>query len=115
MSEAQGIITHFGTVEFKGGEYVKVAGSDNWKVWPIEGFDPPIRAPVGQIEITFSEPVTEPYTVLVSAYRSGSNAPLMSANYGGQDENGFVVHIWESIADRTLVNGNFSFAVIQSG
>jgi len=114
MSEAQGIITHFGTVEFKGGEYVKVSGSDNWKVWPIEGFDPPVRAPVGQIRIDFAEPVTEPYTVLVSACYFG-NAPLMSANYGEQDENGFVVHLWETIADRTLQNGNFSFAVVQAG
>jgi len=114
MSESNGSITHFGTIEFKGGEYVRIAGSTNWKVWPIEAFEPPIRAPVGQIEITFSEPVTAPYTVLVSAYRTG-NTPLMSANYGNVSENGFVVHLWETIADRTLQNGNFSFAVVQSG
>lgn len=114
MSEPNGSITHFGTIEFKGGKYVRIAGSTNWKVWPIEGFDPPIRAPVGQIRIDFAEPVSEPYTVLVSAFYN-ANTPLMSANYGEQDENGFVVHLWETIADRTLQNGNFSFAVVQSG
>jgi hypothetical protein len=114
MSEAQAIITHFGTVEFKGGEYVRAAGSANWKVWPIEGFDPPIRAPVGQIRIDFAKPVKSPYTVLVSAQHFG-NAPLVSANYGEQDADGFVVHLWETLADRTLVNGNFSFAVLQAG
>jgi hypothetical protein len=114
MSELQAIITHFGTIEFRGGEYVRTAGSSNWKVWPIEAFDPPIRAPVGQIRIDFAEPVTAPYTVLLSPYRI-ANAPLLSANYGQQDENGFVVHLWETIADRTLQNANFSFAVIQTG
>jgi hypothetical protein len=113
MSALQAIITHFGTVEFQGGGYVRTAGSDNWKVWPIEGFDPPIRAPVGQIRIDFAEPITEPYTILLSGGRV-ANAPLMSANWGGQDENGFVVHLWETIADRTLQNGNFSFAVLQT-
>lgn len=113
MSDAHGVITHFGTVEFKGGQYVKAGGSDNWKVWPIEGFDPPIRAPVGQIRIDFEKPVRDPYTVVVTAFHAG-NAPLMSANFGEQDEGGFVVHMWESIADRTLQNGNFTFAVIQA-
>ena len=112
MAQSQGNITHWGTVEFKGGEYVRTAGSDNWKVWPIAGFDPPIRAPVGQIEITFAEPIPEPYTVLVSPYYT-TNIPLFAANYGEVDENGFVVHMWETVADRTLQNGNFSFAVIQ--
>jgi hypothetical protein len=114
MSEMQAIITHFGTVEFLSGQYVRTAGSENWKVWPIEAFDPPIRAPVGQIRIDFAEPIPGPYTILVSSGRHG-NAPLMSANWGGQDENGFVVHLWETVADRTLQNGDFSFAVLQTG
>lgn len=113
MKHANGDITHFGTVEFQGGEYVRTAGSENWKVWPIEAFDPPIRAPVGQIRIDFAKPIRQPYTLLVSAFHAG-NAPLLCANYGERDEDGFVVHLWESIADRTLQNGNFSFAVIQT-
>jgi len=113
MSEMNGIITHYGRIVFQGGEYVREAGSSNWKVWPIEGFDPPIRAPVGQIRIDFAEPLAQPYTVLVTAGRN-VNTPLMTANYGNVDENGFVVHLWETIADRTLQNGDFSFLVVQS-
>jgi hypothetical protein len=107
-----GNITHFGAIIFKDGAYVRVSGSSNWKVWPIEGFFPPIRAPVGQIRIDFAEPIQGGYTILVTAGRN-TNAPLLTANYGDVDENGFVVHLWETIADRTLLNGDFSFAVIQ--
>ena len=107
---APGSASHFGTIAFRNGEYVRTAGTKNWKVWPIEAFDPPIRAPVGQIRIDFEEPIKEPYTILVSGFRN-PNIPLMSSNYGDVDENGFVVHLWETIADRALLNGDFSFAV----
>ena len=110
---SQGCASHFGTIEFKNGEYLRIAGTTNWKVWPIEAFDPPIRAPVGQIRIDFEKPIKEPYTVLVSPYRN-ANTPLLLANYGDVDENGFVVHLWETIADRTLLNANFSFAVFSN-
>lgn len=110
---SSGYASHFGSVEFKGGTYVRVAGTTNWKVWPIEAFDPPVRAPVGQIRIDFHEPMKGPYTIIVSAWKN-ANTPLLLANYGDVDENGFVVHLWETIADRTLLNGNFSFAVYPS-
>lgn len=109
-----GSVTHYGTVAFVGGEYVRVAGSDNWKVWPIAAFDPPIRVPVGQIRIDFSEPQPHPYTVLITCRRS-TGMPLGSANFGDDDKHGFVVHLWETNADRTLQNGDFSFAVLQPG
>ena len=107
-----GNITHHGTVAFRGGQYVRVSGSENWKVWPIAAFDPPIRVPVGQIRIDFDQPQPHPYTVLVTLRRT-VDTPLGSANYGDDDERGFVIHLWETIADRTLQNSDFSFAVIQ--
>lgn len=112
MTQQAGTITHFGTVKFEAGAYTRTAGSTNWKVWPIEAFDPPIRAPVGQIEITFEAPIESPYSVVVTAYRD-IGVPLMNANYGDVKETGFVVHLWENVADRTLQNGHFSFMVIQ--
>lgn len=108
----QVVATHVGTVAFARGAYVRVAGTSNWKVWPIEAFDPPQRIPVGQVRIDFVEPARRPYSVVVSARRN-ANSPLMTANYGTADEKGFVVHLWETIADRTLQNGDFSFAVYQ--
>jgi hypothetical protein len=104
-------ITHYGTVHFKKGEFVRVSGSDNWIVHPIPSFDPPLYPALGMVQIEFKEKVEQPYTVLVSAYRL-ANTPFLSANYGDPDENGFVVHMWETIADRTLQNGHFSFAVL---
>ena len=109
---AEVVASHVGSVEYRGGVYVRAAGTTNWKVWPIEAFEPPVRLPVGQIRIDFTDPITQPYTGVVSANRN-PNAPLMSANYGDVDQNGFVVHLWETIADRTLLNGDFSFAVYQ--
>jgi hypothetical protein len=106
------MITHHGAVGFSGGKYAREGGSSNWDVMPVAGFDPPIRLPVGMIEIVFSEPVTGPYAVLVTAQRT-EQTQLVSANYGRVTEHGFVVHMWESIADRTVVNGGFSFAVLQ--
>ncbi len=107
------MITHFGSVDYTAGVYSRASGTTNWSVQPIAGFDPPIRVPVGLIEITFDEPVSGPYAVLVSAERT-EQTQLVAANYGKTDENGFVVHMWESIADRTVVNCGFSFAVMQS-
>ena len=106
------MMTHFGTVEFNG-EYKRIAGTTNWDVRPVAGFDPPIRVPAGMIEIAFDAPVPTPYTVLVTAARN-TQTQLVAANYGKADENGFVVHLWEFIADRTVVNTGFSFAVIQA-
>lgn len=108
----QASITHYGRVDFVGGEYQRVSGSTNWKVWPIEAFEPPIRAPVGQIEITFEEPIKEPYAVLVTAHRT-LQTPMMAANCDRIEETGFVVHLFETIADRTVMNGGFSFAVLR--
>ena len=106
------VVSHVGSVAFRGGEYVRTAGTSNWKVWPIAAFDPPIRAPVGLIQIDFASPIKGPYSVVVSAQRI-ANAPLIAANYGDATENGFVVYLWETIADRTVQNGDFSFAVYQ--
>lgn len=36
----------------------------------------------------------------------------MSANCGDIDDDGFVVHLFETIGDRTVVNGSFSFAIV---
>jgi|SRR5579871_2720004 len=104
-------ISHFGSVAFTAGGYQRSSGSKNWSVAPILGFDPPVRLPLGMVRIEFSAPVHRPYTVLLTAHRA-PNTPLLSANYGSQDENGFVVHLWETIADRTVQNGGFSFAVL---
>ena len=109
----ESMITHFGAVEFSGGAYKRVSGTTNWEVMPVAGFDPPIRVPVGMIEIVFAEPVEGPYGVLVTAERSLQQTQLVAANYGDVSEKGFVVYLWETIADRTVVNGGFSFAVLQ--
>ena len=104
-------ISHFGEVEFTGAGYQRAGGSDNWQVDPVEGFDPPIRVPLGQVEIRFSEPLDTPYTVIVTACRQ-ANTPSVCANYGDAGGSGFVVHLWETCADRTLQNAGFSFAVL---
>ena len=111
----ESMITHFGAVEFSDGEYKRVSGTTNWEVMPVAGFDPPIRVPVGMIEIVFAEPVESPYGVLVTAERSLQQTQLVAANYGNVGDKGFVVYLWETIADRTVVNGGFSFAVLQGG
>ena len=107
------MITHFGAVEFSGGEYKRTVGTTNWEVMPVAGFDPPIRVPVGMVEIAFTEPVTGAYLVLVTAERN-AQTQLVASNYGNVTENGFVVYLWETIADRTVVNVGFSFAVLQA-
>jgi hypothetical protein len=107
------MISHFGAVDFSDGTYKRAAGTTNWEVMPVAGFDPPIRVPVGMVEIVFAEPVTGPYLVLVTAERN-AQTQLVAANYGNVSENGFVVYLWETIADRTVVNVGFSFAVLQA-
>jgi hypothetical protein len=107
------VASHSGTVVFENGRYVRQSGTSNWKVMPIAGFDPPIRVPVGQVQIEFDPPIAGGYSVLVTPLRV-ANTPQLSANYGNAEPNGFVVHLWETIADRTLQNGSFSFVVFQN-
>jgi hypothetical protein len=107
------MIAHFGSVEFSDGKYVRVAGSGDWTVEPIEGFDPPVKLPLGMVRIRFAAPIPTPYTVLVTATRQ-CNTPLVAANCGGVTAEGFVVHLWETIADRTVQNAGFSFLVLDA-
>ena len=107
------MITHFGSVGFENGSYLRVSGSGDWEVEPIAGFDPPVKLPLGQVRIRFGAPIPSPYTVLVTAARQ-ANTPMMAANYGDATVDGFVVHLWETIADRTLQNGGFSFLVLET-
>jgi hypothetical protein len=106
-------ITHFGRVQFHKAMYTKAKGSENWSVFPVKAFNlpPKTRPAVGQVRIEFESPITYPYTVLVTAERY-PGTPLVSANYGDTDEFGFVVNLFETVADRTLQNASFSFAVI---
>ena len=111
-------IVHAGRVEFEGGTYRSVH-TDGWKVAPIYGFKPlsppkGINPPLGQVGITFDKPLDEPYLVLVTAARSLST-PSLAANYGAVTKEGFVVHLWETCADRTVQNGGFSFLVARPG
>ncbi len=98
-------MTHYGSVGYQDGKYTKLSGSDNWTCEPIGG------APLGQLRITFKVPVSGSYGIVVSAEQN-PNAPLITANYGETDDNGFTVHLWESVADRTVMNAGFSFAVL---
>ncbi len=111
-------IIAFGRIDFQKGNYVKIAGNENWQVSPIEGFQTPVevfppnlRAPLGQVEIAFQNPIDVPYAVTVTA-SIDDNLPLVSANAGGFTDKGFKVHLFETVADRTLVNAGFSFTVI---
>ena len=105
-------VTHFGSVSFTNGKYEIVSGSRNWNVQPISGFvDPPIRLPLGQVEIEFSAPLECNYSVLVSAWRT-DNTPLLAANYSQVKSTDSVVHIFDPVTSRTLQNGSFSFAVL---
>jgi hypothetical protein len=99
------MITHFGTVAFAENRYRRSSGSLNWQVEPVGGL------PLGQVKIAFRDPARSAYSVLVTARRLAST-PLLGANFGSQDENGFVVHLWETVADRTVANGDFSFLVL---
>lgn len=107
------MITLFGSVEFDGGSYLRVAGAGDWAVEPITAFDPPIKLPLGMVRIRFAAPIPTPYTVLVTATRQ-LNTPLVAANCGGITPEGFVVHLWETIADRTVQNAGFSFLVLNA-
>lgn len=116
------MIVHYGTVEYREGKYVRVDSQGEWTVAPIAGFEHPnerffprgLRAPLGQIEIVFAEPIEGPYTVVVSAMHS-DRQPSLVANYGRRTPNGFVVHLYEAASDRTLQNGDFSFIVLAHG
>jgi hypothetical protein len=105
------VLSHFGSVSFVESQYRKLAGSSNWSVQPILGFEPPVRLPLGQVRIVFASSLSGNYTVLVSAYRT-PGAPLLMANYGRADEGGFTVHVFDPVNSRTLQNGGFSFVVI---
>ena len=98
-------MTHYGSVGFEHGNYTKLSGSDNWTLEMVGGL------PLGQVRIVFAEPVAGAYGVVVSAEHH-RNAPLITANYGAADEKGFIVHLWESVTDRTVMNAGFSFAVL---
>jgi hypothetical protein len=112
-SANMGTISHFGVVVFENGSYARASGSTNWRVQPIPGFGQPIGPPLAQVKILFDPPTADPYTVLVSAQHFGGK-PMLSANYGDADATGFVVHLFEPVASRTLQNGNFSFAVVSA-
>jgi len=98
-------MTHYGSIGYELGKYTKLSGSDNWTLEMIGG------APLGQIRIVFAKSIKGAYGVVVSAEHH-ANAPLITANYGGVDETGFTVHLWESVTDRTVMNSGFSFAVL---
>lgn len=98
-------ITHFGSVGYNTGQYRKLSGSDNWRIEMIGG------APLGQLRIVFKDSITGEYGILVSAEQN-PNAPLIAANYGNASPEGFTVHLWESVADRTVMNSGFSFAIL---
>ncbi|MBV9084846.1 MAG: hypothetical protein JOZ62_19380 [Acidobacteriaceae bacterium] len=104
-------VVHFGSVRFAGGSYQKASGSGNWTVQPIAGFGQAIGPPLGQVRIQFVVALSQPYAVLLTPWRT-ENTPMLGANYGDTDENGFVVHLFEPVASRTLQNGNFAFAVL---
>jgi hypothetical protein len=105
------MISHYGSVRFEGGSYVRAYGSTNWTVQPIAGFGAPIGPPLAQVRIEFSEHLEGPSTIVVSAQRTGG-APMLCANVGNSDEKGFVVHLFEPVSTRTLQNGGFSFVVL---
>lgn len=101
-------MSHYGRVGYQNGTYTKLSGSGNWDVKPVAGL------PLGQIQIIFKEKITGDYGILVSAEQN-PNAPLLAANYGRSSDKGFTVHLWETVADRTVMNSGFSFAVLPTG
>ena len=110
---ADAIIAHFGTIEFIDGGYRRTAGSVDWSAEPVAGFGLAIGPPLGQIRVSFREPMASPYTVLVTAVRLPTT-PSLYANCGPSDASGFVVHLFDPIGSRTLQNGGLSFAVLTS-
>lgn len=107
-----GRITHAGAIVFEGGNYRIAGGTGNFEIslYPFFTLDP--GPPLGQVGIRFAERVSGAYAVLVSADRLPTS-PLLTANHGSKTDEGFVVHLWETAADRTLQNGGFSFLVLQ--
>ena len=109
-------ITHHGMIAFDlATSYAHASGTANWSVRPIDWPGVPGPPPVGQILITFDQPIKGPYTVLVSACRS-LDAPMIAANYGEVSPTGFVVILFNTVGDQSYTsvrNGNFSFVVIQ--
>lgn len=110
------VITHHGMISFDAGQYTHASGTDNWSVGPIAWPDgPPGPPPVGQVLVTFKQPIKGPYTLMVCAGRS-LDAPMLSANYGEQSPTGFVVILFNTVGDQSYTsvrNGDFSFIVIQ--
>src|SRR5205085_532371 len=110
-------ITHHGMFAFDmtKGVYTRASGTENWSVRPIDWPGVPGPPPVGQVLVTFDKPINGPYTVLVGACRS-LDAPMLSANYGKVSPTGFVVILFNPVADqsyRSVRNGDFSFMVVQ--
>lgn len=116
-SAATPAVTHHGMIAFDltKGQYARSSGTTNWSVRPIDWPGVPGPPPVGQVVIAFDKPIKGPYTVMVGACRS-LDAPMLSANYGEVSANGFVVIIFNPVANQsyqTVRNGNFSFIVVQ--
>ena len=105
------LVSHYGRVTFLNGVYSRVTGSPNWSVKPIAGFGLAVGPPLAQVRIDFDSPLTTQYAVLLAADRT-AGTPMLAANYGEAGPTGFVVHLFEPVATRTLQNGGFSFAVI---
>lgn len=104
-------VTHCGEVTFEGGSYKRASGGTNWRVQPIPGFGLEIGPPLGQVRVVFEPPVADVYIVLLSAVRT-PGCPLLCANHGDVDANGFIVHLFDPVNTRTLQNGGFTFAVM---
>lgn len=111
MSNAR--IAHFGTLQFADGAYRQTAGSAGWVAQPIAGFGLAVGPPLAQIHVSFHEPMSQSYTVLVTPVRL-PNTPSLAANCGNIDPSGFVVHLFDPVGTRTLQNGGFSFVVLTS-
>jgi len=109
-------ITHHGMISFDAGQYSHASGTNNWSVSPIAWPDGPPGPPaVGQVLVTFAQPIKGPYTLMVSACRS-LDAPMLVANYGELGPTSFVVILFNAVGDQSYTsvrNGNFSFVVIQ--
>ena len=110
-------ITHHGMIAFDStkGQYVHASGTNNWTVRPIDWPGVPGPPPVGQVLVTFDQPIKGPYTLMVCAYRS-LDAPMLAANYGEVSPTGFVVILFNTVGDQSYTsvrNGDFSFVVIQ--
>jgi hypothetical protein len=106
-------LVHCGHVDFHDGAYKLDGGSSGWHVQPIPGFGQEIGPPLGQVRIVFESALDTPYIVLVSASRT-PGCPLLCANHGDLDAEGFVVCLFDPVSTRTLQNGGFTFATLRS-